>query len=119
MPNVIEGANTPEYVGEPLKYTYPEGLDLSPQGALHQRVLENILKRVRVSHEKMSARRDSWRQIDKTLSAYIPLSDAERLVKDHDSRSPVSIVFPHSYSILETLTAFMDGLFFERAYFSL
>lgn len=117
MPNVIEGANTPEYVGEPLKYTYPEGLDLSPQGALHQSVLENILKRVRVSHEKMSARRDSWRQIDKTLSAYIPLSDAERLVKDHDSRSPVSIVFPHSYSILETLTAFMDGLFLKEPIF--
>lgn len=117
MPNVIQGASSSEYSGEPIPYNYPQGLDLSPLGSRHQRVLENVMKRVRVSYEKMASRRESWRNIDKTLSAYIPITDAERLVKENDPRSPVSIVFPHSYSILETLTAFMDGLFLKEPIF--
>lgn len=117
MPNVIQGASSSEYSGEPIPYKYPLGIDLSPQGQLHQRVLENVMKRVRVSYEKMAARRESWRNIDKTLSAYIPITDAERLVKEQDPQSPVSIVFPHSYSILETLTAFIDGLFLKEPIF--
>lgn len=117
MPNVVQGASATEYSGEPLAYSYPEGRNFAPQGELHRRVLDNILKRVRVSHDKMSGRRASWRKVDRTLSAYIPISDAERLVKEHDPRNPVSIVFPHSYSILETLNAFMDGLFLKEPIF--
>lgn len=119
MPNVVIGSNSSGSISMDVQYEYkyPDGLDLRPDSRLHQRIVENILKRVRVSFEKMSPRRESWQEVDRTLTAYIPTTDAERLIKERDERMPVSIVFPHSYSILETLTAFMDGLFLKEPIF--
>lgn len=118
MPNVAMGAYAPSVeVSERIDYAYPMGLDLQPDSQLHQNVLTKLLSRVRVAYEKLSGRRKSWREIDKTLTAYVRLDEIERKVKEKDDRSPVSIVFPHSYSILETLTAFMDGLFLREPYF--
>lgn len=119
MPNVVIGSNSSGSISMDVQYEYKyqDGLDLRPDSRLHQRIVENILKRVRVSFEKMSPRRESWQEVDRTLTAYIPTTDAERLIKERDERMPVSIVFPHSYSILETLTAFMDGLFLKEPIF--
>lgn len=118
MPNVIMGAPSSFIdVGEHIEYTYPMGLDLQPDSQLHQNIIGKLLSRVRVAYNKLSTRRESWREIDKTLTAYVRLDEIERKVKNKDDRSPVSIVFPHSYSILETLTAFMDGLFLREPIF--
>lgn len=118
MPNVEMGAYTPSVdIGDRIDYAYPMGLDLQPDSQLHQKVLGKLLNRVRVAYEKMDSRRRSWREIDKTLTAYVRIDELERKVKEKDKRAPVSIVFPHSYSILETLTAFMDGLFLREPIF--
>lgn len=118
MPNVEMGAYTPSVdIGERIDYAYPMGLDLQPDSQLHQKVLGKLLNRVRVAYEKMDSRRRSWREIDKTLTAYVRIDELERKVKEKDKRAPVSIVFPHSYSILETLTSFMDGLFLREPIF--
>lgn len=118
MPNVEMGAYTPSVdIGDRIDYAYPMGLDLQPDSQLHQKVLGKLLNRVRVAYEKMDSRRRSWREIDKTLTAYVRIDELERKVKEKDKRAPVSIVFPHSYSILETLTSFMDGLFLREPIF--
>lgn len=118
MPNVIMGAPSSSVdVGERIEYAYPMGLNLQPDSQLHQSILGKLLSRVRVAYEKLSSRRKSWREIDKTLTAYVRLDEIEKKVKNKDDRSPVSIVFPHSYSILETLTAFMDDLFLREPIF--
>lgn len=118
MPNVEMGAYTPSVdIGDRIDYAYPMELDLQPDSQLHQKVLGKLLNRVRVAYEKMDSRRRSWREIDKTLTAYVRIDELERKVKEKDKRAPVSIVFPHSYSILETLTAFMDGLFLREPIF--
>jgi hypothetical protein len=49
-----------------------------------------------MSRNEMSKRFDSWREIDKTLTTYMPLKDKERELKEKDSSKPVSIVFPLS-----------------------
>ena len=118
MPNVIQGAHTPEFtISEDYNYAYPMGLELRPEQKLHQDVLARLMRRVQVASEKLESRRKSWREIDKTLTAYVRLDELEQKVKAKDDRAPVSIVFPHSYSILETLTAFMDGLFLKGPIF--
>lgn len=118
MPNVVMGASSADVdISEDVAYNYPAGLDLRPDSRLHQAVLAKLLSRIRVAYEKLDGRRKSWREIDKTLTAYVRLDELERKVKQKDSRSPVSIVFPHSYSILETLTAFMDSLFLREPIF--
>ena len=118
MPNVIQGAHTPEFtISDDYNYVYPMGLELRPDQKLHQDVLARLMRRVQVASEKLESRRKSWREIDKTLTAYVRLDELEQKVKAKDDRAPVSIVFPHSYSILETLTAFMDGLFLKGPIF--
>lgn len=119
MPRVIQGSSDSSeiYVGKSYDYRYPNGLDLRPSSELHNKIVQKVMQRVDVSSEKMKTRHKSWREVDKTLTAYIPLTEAEQLLKDESPTTPVSIVFPHSYSILETLTAFMDGLFLKEPIF--
>lgn len=119
MPYTIQGSNSSNSLslGEDYAYQYPDNLDLRPDSELHRSLVGKLMQRVDVSSNKLKLRHSSWREVDKTLTAYIPLTDAEKLVKEKDSRAPVSIVFPHSYSILETLTAFMDGLFLKEPIF--
>lgn len=119
MPEVIIGAAAANeaWTDENIEYDYPEGLNFHPSSQLHNKVLSRILQRVRVSFENMQRRHQSWRKIDRTLSAYIPLSDVEKRLKCESPNTPVSIVFPHSYALLETLTAFLDGTFLKEPIF--
>ena len=102
---------------EDLGYKYPDGLNLRPDSQLHQNLLQRIMRRVRVSSENLQNRRESWRQIDRTLTAYIPASDVDKRLRCKDENAPINIVFPHSYAILETLTSFMDGVFLKQPIF--
>jgi len=109
MPRIIHGNAGYRQTNvnpEAFDYEYPEGLDLKPGSELHQRILEEVLERANESHEVISQRFDSWRSIDKTLNAYIPLDDEERNVKEQDKRKPVSVVFPYTYAIRETLLTY-------------
>lgn len=117
MPIVVQGAESASYADPTQPYKYPLGIDFTPNGEVHQKILQKVLRRADIAWSKLRNRRESWRKIDRTLTAYIPLTDAERLVKEKDPRNPVSIVFPHSYSILETLASFLDGLFLKDPIF--
>lgn len=118
MPNILMGNSQSHWdLSEDYSYEYPNGLDIRPSSVLHKKLLEQITKRVEVAYQKMAPRRESWKTVDKVLTAYISLDDAEKLSKKKDERAPVSIVFPHSYSILETLSAFMDSLFLKEPIF--
>lgn len=114
MPSIVTG-NTDYGIylnaGDSYEYQYPMGLDLGPSSDLHRSIVTKIMQRVAKSHEHFSNRHHSWREIDRTLTAYIPLSEAERVLKKKDMRRPVSIVFPHSYAILETIVASLGALF--------
>lgn len=120
MPAVEMGAYTSAQsvqINEDLGYKYPMKLNLRPDSELHEKIVGRLLRRIRVASENLEGRRRSWRDIDRTLTAYIPLSDIEKRRKCKDGQAPVSIVFPHSYAILETLTSFMDGVFLKQPIF--
>jgi len=88
-------------------YEYPEGLKLAPGDQLHSDLINSILKRARISASQMSNRFPAWRKIDETMTAYIDLTDEEKDVQDDDHRKPVSIIFPYSYAILETMLGYL------------
>jgi hypothetical protein len=98
-------------------YDYPYDLDLDPKSEFHEFLRGKIWQRASDSNKEMSKRFPSWNEIDKILTTYIPTSEAERLVKDKDSRKPVSIVFPYSYSNLESLLTYMTMAFFQDPIF--
>ncbi len=118
MPITITGQfnNNIKSITDPstdYKYNYPYRLKLKPGTELHNKLVKMVLERAQESRSAMSARYDSWRAIDKKLTAYIDLTTEEETLKDKDINKPLSIVVPTMYAALETLltylvTAFLD-----------
>lgn len=121
MPNVVMGnaevKKTMTLIGKDLGYDYPKDFDLRPTSELHTRLKNEILSRARESANIMSSRFDSWNQIDKVLTSYIDLDVEEEDLKDADARKPVSIVFPYTYAIMETLLSYLVAAFFQEPIF--
>lgn len=109
MPSVVYGSSGRRDLGilpKKYDYDYPEGLDLKPGTELHDRIVDEVLERARESHSIMSKRFDSWNEIDRTLTAYVDVSEEEKNLQSAEPDKPVSIVFPYSYAIMETLVTY-------------
>jgi hypothetical protein len=121
MPYIVTGdPNSPSsnvYNKSSYDYEYPNGLNLKPDSDFHQRLKNRIWQRARESRNEMAKRFTSWNEIDRVLTTYIPVSDKERLIKQKDTRKPISIVFPYTYSMLEALLTYMSMSFFQDPMF--
>lgn len=122
MPNIITGEPTPSggyfSVESNFDYKYPDGLDLRPTSRTHKFVVDHIMQMARASANYMSKRHKSWKEIDRILTVFTPLDDEELRSKDKDPRKPVSIVFPYTYAILESLLSYMCAAYFQDPMFS-
>ena len=98
-------------------YEYPNGLDLKPDSDFHNELRDKVWQRANESRHEISKRFPYWREIDKTLTTYIPLKDYEESIKSEDETKPVSIVFPYTYSILESLLTYLTMAFFQDPMF--
>jgi len=125
MPYIVQGEptswNKTEY-RENYNYDYPDGLDLRPDSEFHKNLRSKIWERARVSRNEMSKRFDSWKEIDKTLTSYVDLSNTEKKdkedeIKIKDPTKPLTIVFPYSYSMLEALLTYLSMAFFQDPMF--
>lgn len=123
MPAIIQGDGNRKYKSsgvrfdEKFNYDYPNELDLTPGSKLHDFIRDEVMTRAYDSATVMSTRHSAWNDIDHTLTAYIPISEKEQLVKDTDIRRPVSIVFPYTYTILETLLSYYVSAFLQDPIF--
>lgn len=121
MPYIVKGEPTgwkeDIYTKDNYDYEYPNGLDLKPGSNFHNKLRSKIWQRSNESRNEIQKRFSSWREIDKTLTTYISVDDAEKKVKKKDSRKPVSIVFPYTYSMLEALLTYMTMAFFQDPIF--
>ena len=109
--------NTSDIESAEYDYKYPKGLDLRPKTKLHKDLVDEIMTRALHSATFISSRFDAWNTYDKSLTAYIDLTEKEKKVKDDDHRKPVSMVFPYSYTILETLMSYLTAAFFDDPIF--
>jgi hypothetical protein len=122
MPYIVQGepsyqGDKPDYEKENFDYEYPNDLDLKPGSKFHDTLAAKIYRRAQESRAEMSARYPSWRKMDQVLTTYIPTDDAEKKLKKQDSRKPISIVFPYTYSMLEALLTYMTMAFFQDPIF--
>jgi len=100
-----------------IDYSYPGGRDLKPGSEEHNRLLSYILERAEASHARQSERYPAWRRIDRTLTAYQWVDGEEVEVQEKDGRRPVSIVFPYTYAMMETLLTYLTIAFFQDPLF--
>lgn len=121
MPYIVQGEPGNQrddiYSRTTFNYEYPEGLDLKPGSDFHKKLRSKIYQRATESRHEMSKRFPSWREIDRTLTTYVPMKDVEDRIKKKDSSKPVSIVFPYSYSMLEALLTYLSMAFFQDPIF--
>lgn len=96
-------------------YNYPDDLKLKPGTPFHDKLATRLWQRANEAHNAISNRFETWNSIDKTLTTYIDLTADEEDLKD--SGRPVSIVFPNSYAILETMLSYMVMAFFQDPIF--
>lgn len=110
MPHVVYGNPSSQRPGigkVKYDYDYPGDRDLMPRDELHDSLVESVMERAIASHTAISSRFDSWREIDRLLTGYIPVDDDEKRAKEKDPRKPVSIVFPYSYAVQDTLLTYL------------
>jgi hypothetical protein len=120
MPYIVTGdiAQRPgSYIRENYDYNYPDELDLKPGSEFHNFIRNKVWQRAQESRKEMAKRFKSWNEIDRVLTTYIPTSEKERMIKAKDSRKPISIVFPYSYSMLEALLTYMTMAFVQDPMF--
>jgi hypothetical protein len=110
MPQVLQGQlnyGSSDVLSRDMGYSYPYELDLRPGSTIHTKLKEEILFRARESHDLISNRVSSWNEVERVITAYIDIDDKEKEVKNTDSRKPVSIVFPYSFVIMETILTYL------------
>ena len=123
MPRIIYGTNNQGQKGKPdwnslnFNYSYPEGLNLKPGSELHDDIVKKVMERANESYTIVSSRHGSWNEIDRVLTAYAVVDEDEEAIQDEDTRKPVSIVFPYSYAILETLISYLMTAFIQNPVF--
>ena len=126
MPYIVKGEpdswKLNNYKDKDFDYNYPEGLNLHPNSALHKKLRSRIWERASASRNEISKRFASWREIDRTLTTYVDLSNTDKGTKEDDIRikdptKPLTIVFPYSYSMLEALLTYLSMAFFQDPMF--
>ncbi len=111
MPTIIYGnkdnrMQAQMFRDKDLGYEYPDELDLRPGSEMSEFIIDEVLERAYQSSTEISKRHGSWQKMDEVLTAYIPLDDYEKNLIKEDSRKPVSVIFPYTYAIKETLLTF-------------
>lgn len=107
MPATIMGNTQDNIQISNRNYEYPFKLDLRPSSELHKNIVTKIVRMADESYEVMERRHKAWKKIDETLTAFIPLSEYEKKLKQNFPTRPVSIVVPYSYATLETIMSYM------------
>lgn len=99
------------YANKDYKYIYPNRLNLKPGSPVHEKLKELALKCIRESHTVMKNRHPQWREINRTLTAYVPTDDYEDAIRNADPRKPLSMVIPKSFATLDTLLSYFQAAF--------
>ena len=95
----------------------PVALEIKPKSKLHNRIMEEVQRRVYLARQRYMALHNEWRDAEKKYMAYLPEReiDAKRRVK-RESGLPqyTTIVLPYSYAMLLTAHTYWASVFLGR-----
>lgn len=91
---------------------------LEPNSELHERVLNYILDRIKLSEREMGKFYPRWNAHEKRFQGYIDLPDWEKVLKEmNDSGKPaaaVSITIPYAFATVMTIVTYLIHTFAGR-----
>lgn len=119
MPNIVTGSTYKDAASlAHINYDYDyAGLNLKPGSRLHKKIVDEVMEKARMSHAVMTNRHSSWNDIDRLLTTFVSPTDEDRKIKKHDPNKPVTIVFPYSYAVMETMLTYLSAVFFQDPVF--
>ena len=84
---------------------------LQADKVLHDKLLDHITTRLEDSYRAMSPFYERWRANERRYQAYIELKgDEARRARDNDdskSPTPVSIIVPYTFAVVNTIVTFL------------
>ncbi len=98
-----------------FNYKYPNKLDLRPGSALHNRIKSAVMDRAMASRRVMEKKYSTWKEIDRTLTAYISPDIKRESRKRGDKTIP--IVIPVTYATMQTLLTYLSAAFLRNPIF--
>jgi hypothetical protein len=113
---IVDGVNA--VTGTGFNYTYPDDgagkeMDLRPGSDMHNKLLTLVMQKTQGSQTVLERRFSGWKDIDRTLTAYMESDKGELDVVNQDNRKPTTMVVPVSYATMETLLTYMVAAFGE------
>ncbi len=123
MPHIIQttenanAANITEMRSMGKLYKYSKGHDFTPWSVEHEQLVTKIMQRAQTSSEKLAARFESWNKIDETMTTFVDLSTTEKNIQNQDHRKPVSLIYPYTYAIHETILGYLLAVFNQKPIF--
>ena len=105
-----------------ISYTYPMGLDLRPGSTLHSTLLAKLNERASSSYGAMQARHSVWKELDRTLTSYIPPQDDPETANVNKlggktEKTKRETILPILYSALEAMLAQTTTVFLRDSIF--
>lgn len=92
--------------------------EILPNSPLHEKILEEVRRRVRFSERSFSNRRVQWRKAEDEIIAYIPesLADGRRRFQREQQGVPkyTTIKIPYTYAVVMALHTYICSVFLSR-----
>lgn len=92
--------------------------EIRPGSKLHDRIMEEVRRRVRFSERSFSNRRVQWRKAEDEIIAYVPesLADNRRRFKREQQGVPkyTTIKVPYTYAVVMALHTYICSVFLSR-----
>lgn len=96
------------------RYVYPNGISLHPNSHNHQQMISFLVTMATAGKKLVDDARSEWKKLQLNVESFVPLDEAERLIKEEDQRRPVRIVIPQSYSTRQTWCTYMAQVFINN-----
>lgn len=99
------------------EYNYPKGIDFSPNGEIHKKLINVLHDKIRQGRSAGEAGRSRARELDRVLECFVPIKAQEDILKLKNSTNPAApldIIVPVSKASLDTWVTYMAGAFLNN-----
>ncbi len=99
------------------EYSYPEDLNLEPLSKEHDAMVSKVMELARMSQSVVRSRYETWEELDRITTSYVPADQAERTFTKYDPKEPRSVVVPVTSAMLDVMLTNLSNIFLSDTIF--